>query len=247
MYSIEHVFLILEYHKLEHSPAATRHSFQTQFNVLKRLDVKTIHKLFNKFQQTVNMTGDLVRNVGPKKNVAIPASVTTVPKIIQQISGKFVWRIAAETGLKCSSTQKILNLHMFPFKIQNHYAIPKHAVWQRADFVNQILTVIDNKQFDLGWIWFTDEAHFHQNRFKSKQNWQFWGALKIPIGVKQNHCIQVSQSHCMGCSIHYRHYQPFFKQKKKKSLVMLCCNFGTNCCCTVYVGRSTRHQVVHAR
>ncbi|GBN37906.1 hypothetical protein AVEN_265072-1 [Araneus ventricosus] len=36
--------------------------------------------------------------------------------------------------------------------------------------------MIDNEGFDVGCIWFTDEAHFHLNGFVNKQNWRFWGS-----------------------------------------------------------------------
>ncbi|GBL85126.1 hypothetical protein AVEN_221339-1 [Araneus ventricosus] len=82
-----------------------------------------------------------------------------------------------QTGLKRSSMQKILrnSLRMFPYKIQSQQAIPIKAVQQRFDFANEILTMIDNEEFDVGCIWFTDEAHFHLNGFVNKQNWRFWG------------------------------------------------------------------------
>ncbi|GBM26475.1 hypothetical protein AVEN_206164-1 [Araneus ventricosus] len=44
----------------------------------------------------------------------------------------------------------------------------------KEDFANEILTMIDNEGFDVGCIWFTDEAHFHLNGFAKKQNWRFW-------------------------------------------------------------------------
>ncbi|GFU18075.1 uncharacterized protein TNCV_1446341 [Trichonephila clavipes] len=39
-----------------------------------------------------------------------------------------------------------------------------------------MLTMIDSEGFDVGCIWFTDEAHFHLNGFVNKQNWRFWGS-----------------------------------------------------------------------
>ncbi|GBM79190.1 hypothetical protein AVEN_209519-1 [Araneus ventricosus] len=98
--------------------------------------------------------------------------------IVQQNPKNTVRRIASETGLKSSSMQKILrnSLRMFPYKIQSHQAIPIKAVRQRFDFANEILTMIDNEGFDVGCIWFTDEAHFHLNGFVNKQNWRFWGS-----------------------------------------------------------------------
>ncbi|GBO21569.1 hypothetical protein AVEN_148389-1, partial [Araneus ventricosus] len=65
---------------------------------------------------------------------------------------------------------------MFPYKTQSHQALPIKAVRQRFDFANEILTMIDNEGFDVGCIWFTDEALFHLNGFMNKQNWIFWGS-----------------------------------------------------------------------
>ncbi|GFX86700.1 uncharacterized protein TNCV_1408981 [Trichonephila clavipes] len=150
MYSIEErVFLVLEYHRLQESPTATRRSFQARFSVPKGPEAKTIRSLFAKFQRTGSVTDDLVGNVGRKQTAVTPQNVATVSGIIQQNPMSSVRRTASEAGLKRSSTQKILrkSLHMFPFKIQTHHAVP-----------------------------FTDEAHFHLNGFVSKQNWRFWGS-----------------------------------------------------------------------
>ncbi|GFY07998.1 DUF4817 domain-containing protein [Trichonephila clavipes] len=187
MYSIkERVFLVLEYHRLQESTTATRRSFQARFNVPKGPDAKTIRTLFAKFQRTVRVTDDLVGNVGRKQTAVTPQNVETVSGIIQQNPMASVRRTASEAGLKRSSMQKILrkSLHMFPFKIQTHHSVPERAVQQRDDFANQMLTMIDSEGFDVGCIWFTDEAHFHLNGFVNKQNWRFLGVPKIHTGVK---------------------------------------------------------------
>ncbi|GBM05868.1 hypothetical protein AVEN_11801-1 [Araneus ventricosus] len=179
MYSIEQrVFLVLEYRRLKESPTATRRSFQARFNVPKGPDAKTILTLFAKFQRTGSVTDDLVGNVGRQQTAVTPENVATVSGIIQQNPMSSVRKIASETSLKRSSTQKILrkSLHMFPFKIQTHQAIPVRAVQQRVDFANHMLTMIDSEGFDVGCLWFTDEAHFHLNGIVNKQNWRFWGS-----------------------------------------------------------------------
>ncbi|GBL88043.1 hypothetical protein AVEN_133702-1 [Araneus ventricosus] len=173
MYSIEQrVFLVLEYHRLERSPMATRRSFQKRFNVPKGPDAKTIRKLFAKFERTDSVDDNRVGNVGPRQTVVTPENVAKVSGIVQQNPRNTVRRIASETGLKRTSTQKILrnSLRMFPYKIQSHQAIPIKAVRQRFDFAKEILTMIDNEGFDVRCIWFTDEAQFHLNGFVNKQN-----------------------------------------------------------------------------
>ncbi|GBO21533.1 hypothetical protein AVEN_63098-1 [Araneus ventricosus] len=41
--------------------------------------------------------------------------------------------------------------------------------------------MIDNEGFDVGCIWFTDEAHFHLNGFVHKQKWRFWGSENLHL------------------------------------------------------------------
>ncbi|GBN31561.1 hypothetical protein AVEN_100073-1 [Araneus ventricosus] len=123
------------------------------------------------------MDDNRVGNVGLWQTVVTPENVSKVSAIVQQNPRNTVRRIASVTGLKRSSTQKILrnSLRMFPYKIQSHRAIPIKAVRQRFDFANEIDdTMIDNEGFDVGCIWFTDKAHFYLNGFVNKQNSRFW-------------------------------------------------------------------------
>ncbi|GBL96723.1 hypothetical protein AVEN_111859-1 [Araneus ventricosus] len=107
MYSIkQRVFLVLEYHRLERSPTATIRSFQERFNVPKGPDAKTIRNLFAKFERTGSVGDNLVGNVEPRQTVVTPENVSKVPGIVQQNPRNTVRRIASETGLKRSSTQK---------------------------------------------------------------------------------------------------------------------------------------------
>ncbi|GBM01602.1 hypothetical protein AVEN_60019-1 [Araneus ventricosus] len=131
MYSIEQrVFMVLEYRRLERSNTATRLSFQKRFNVPKGPDAKTIRKLFAKFERTGSVDDNRARNVGPRQTVATSENVAKVSGIVQQNPRNTVRRIALETGLKRSGTQKILrnSLRMFPYKIQSRQAIPIKSV-----------------------------------------------------------------------------------------------------------------------
>ena len=117
-------------------------------------------------------------NVGRRKSTITSENVATVSSLIQQNPRKSVRKVAAEAGLKATSTHKILRnvLHMFPFKIQCHHAIPARTVEQRENFAQNMLNMIDQEGFDPGCIWFTDESHFYVNGFVNKQNWRFWGS-----------------------------------------------------------------------
>ncbi|GBL79038.1 hypothetical protein AVEN_48989-1 [Araneus ventricosus] len=85
MYSIEQrVFLVLEYHRLERSPTATRHSFQKRFNVPKGPDTKTIRRHFAKFERTGSVDDNRVGNVGLGQTVVTSENVAKVSVIVQQ-------------------------------------------------------------------------------------------------------------------------------------------------------------------
>ncbi|GBM44771.1 hypothetical protein AVEN_164927-1 [Araneus ventricosus] len=136
---------------------------------------KNIRKLFAKFEQTGSVDDNRVGNVGPRETVVTPENVAKVSGIVQQNPRNTLRRIASVTGLKRSNKQKILRniRRMFLYKIQSRQAISIKAVRQRFDFANEILTMVDNEGFDVGCIWFTDEAHLHLNGFVNKQNWRF--------------------------------------------------------------------------
>ena len=64
MYSIgQRVFLVLEFHSLEHSVTATRRSFQRRFNVAKRPFMKIIRRLFANSERASIVANDLVGHV----------------------------------------------------------------------------------------------------------------------------------------------------------------------------------------
>lgn len=118
------------------------------------------------------------------------------------------------------------------------------AVQQRVDFANQILTMIDTDGFDVGCIWFTDEAHFHLNGIVNKQNWRFWGSEnphlceeKALYSPKVTAWAAVCARGIIG---------PFFV-RETVTTERYRYNFGTICQHSTSVGGSTRYRLVHAR
>ena len=94
MYSIEEcVFLVLEFHRLQHSPTATRRSFQNRFNVPVGPDAKTIRMLFAKFQRTGSVDDDRKGNVGPRQTIVTPENVAKVSRTVQKNPRKNIRRI----------------------------------------------------------------------------------------------------------------------------------------------------------
>ncbi|GBN13044.1 hypothetical protein AVEN_139403-1 [Araneus ventricosus] len=119
MYSIECVFLVLEYNRLESSPTATMCSFQKRFNVPKGPDAKTNPKLFANFKWTGRMDDNRMGNVGPRQTIVTSENVAQVSGIVHQNPRTTVRRIASETGLKHSSTQKNIEKQPMDVSIQN--------------------------------------------------------------------------------------------------------------------------------
>ena len=112
--------------------SARRWSFQTKFNVAKGLVAKTIYRLFATFERTGSGADDLIRHVGSRTVVVTSKNVTTFFAFSPQHPRKSVRRIAAEIGLKLSSTIIILwiCLHIFPYRRQCHQVILASAMHQ---------------------------------------------------------------------------------------------------------------------
>ncbi|GBO27624.1 hypothetical protein AVEN_267443-1 [Araneus ventricosus] len=205
---------------------------------------KPFARLFAKFEWIGSVDDNRVGNVGPRQTVVTPENVAKVSGFVQQNPRNTVRRIASETGLKRSSTQKILrnSLLIFPYKIQSHQTIPIKALRQRFDFANEILTMMDNEGFDVGCIWLTDEAHFHLNGFANKQNWRFWGSENPHLceerplhSPKVTAWVAVCSRSIIG---------PFFMRE----------TISSERCITIleqfvstHVGGSTKNRVVHTR
>lgn len=189
------LILILKYHKLEIHPMATCSSFETQLNVPKSPNMKTVYQLIDKFLWTDNMADDLVENISLKKTIVTSENVAIVSGFNWQNSRKSIQRIATEIGLKHFSTQRILrnNLHMFSFKIQSHQSIPIQTVRQRTDIANQILRMIDSEEFDVSHIhrWCTVSPEFICE-LKKLVIWVFW---KSPVVWSKSTVF--SQSYCV--------------------------------------------------
>ena len=146
------------------------------FKVRKGPDGKTVCDLFQKFQQIGYMADVLVRIVGPTHSVVTTKNATSPAAVVQRHQTTSVHRLAAQSGIRPSSTWRILQktLHIFLYKIQWCHAIPVRAKWQWEDFANVMLDMIDSSGFDINQIWFTDKDNFHLDGVVNGHNWRFW-------------------------------------------------------------------------
>ena len=181
--------------------------------------------LFTKTERSDSVADDLVGHADSRLTDVTLENVATVSAIVWQQTWKSDRKIVAKTTLKRSSTHTILrsSLHMFPYKIQSHQAIPVSAVRQQLDFLNRILNMIYNDGFGVDCIWFTDEAHFHLNRFVNKQNYRFWCSINSFYVWRYHLFIRNLQ---FGCGIQQRHYC-LFHYSLNNNQGTLCCNFTT--------------------
>ena len=90
--------------------------FQNRFSVQLGPDAITIRKLFVKFERIDSKADDRKVNLGPRQIVVTPENAAKFSVIVHQNPKKRIRRIASATGLKYTSTQKILknSLRLFP-------------------------------------------------------------------------------------------------------------------------------------
>ena len=83
VYSLEQrIFLVFEFHRLEHSVVATR---QRKFNVIKEPKSDTIKDLLEKFQQTGNVKDKHAGNVGRPRTETTKRNVQQIQELVQQV------------------------------------------------------------------------------------------------------------------------------------------------------------------
>ncbi|GBN68733.1 hypothetical protein AVEN_133821-1 [Araneus ventricosus] len=153
------IFLVLEYHRLEHSFVQTRRSFQRKFDVRRGPSdnaMKTVRK--------IRMNGiHRIGNVGRPRSAVTEPNVDAVQQVILQQPRTSVRRVASRAALRRMTTHRNMrhNLHMFPYKIQTRQALSVNAVDTRYDFANAMLQLVDERDIDVRNIWFSDEAYFN--------------------------------------------------------------------------------------
>ena len=160
----ERIFLVLEFHRLEHNVPATRRSFQQKFNVTKGPKTETITELFAKFQRTGNVNDEKAGNVGRPRSTTTAANAQLVESVIQKQPCVSVRRVAATVQIKPTSTYRLLrqSLHVFPYKIQTRQPLTAASTNSREIFANDMVQMIDVGDINVDNIniWFSDEAYF---------------------------------------------------------------------------------------
>lgn len=179
VYSIEQrVFLVSEYFKCRESAAEAVRKFNTHFKIKRKKDGPTtayVTQLIKKFRDTGSVED---RKRVKTSTVCNEENSKKVKDVIEQNPKIGHRRIAQQVGLKRQSTLNIMKklLNLFPYKIQVYQALQEKDFERRLRFGNTMCNMIDEKRFDIGKIWFSDEAHFHLEGFVNKQNWRFWAS-----------------------------------------------------------------------
>ena len=181
-YSVpERIALVKFYYANNNSPIAAQRKFATEFK-LKTTgpSVLTINNLIRKFERTGSVGDDSVGNVGRQKSVKTPENIQKTRAVFQTSPRKSIRRAAQQVGINRETLRQIVveDLHLFPYKIQTHQPLSPRAMEQRLCFANTIVHRIDEQDFDVNMVWFSDEAHFHLDGFVNKQNWRIWGTEK---------------------------------------------------------------------
>ena len=66
--------------------------------------------------------------------------------------------------------------------MQLQHFIPENNVPKRLEFANKLISLKD-ENFDLGSIWFSDEAHFYLSGYVNKQNFRYWGTENPHVAI----------------------------------------------------------------
>ncbi|GBN12972.1 hypothetical protein AVEN_183797-1, partial [Araneus ventricosus] len=171
------IFLVLKYHRLEHSCVQTRCSFQRRFDARRGPSDNAIKALFEKFERTGNVNDDRIVNVGRPCSAVTESNGDAVQQAILQQPRATVRRDASRAGLRRMSTHRIMrhNLHMSPYNIQPRLPLSVNATDARDDFSNVMLQLVDEGDIDVGNIWFSDDPYFNLDGFVNKQNWSICG------------------------------------------------------------------------
>ncbi|GBM93016.1 hypothetical protein AVEN_219830-1 [Araneus ventricosus] len=76
---LEHrIFIVLEYHRMEHSYVQTRRSFQRRFDVRRGSSDNAIKALFEKFERTGNVNDNRIGNVGRPRSAITESNADAI-------------------------------------------------------------------------------------------------------------------------------------------------------------------------
>ncbi|GBM17736.1 hypothetical protein AVEN_56047-1 [Araneus ventricosus] len=95
----QRIFLVLKYHRLEHSCVQTRRSFQRRFDVRRVPSDNAIKALFEKFERTENVNDDRIENVGRPHSAVTESNADAVLHVILQQPRTSLPRVASRAGL----------------------------------------------------------------------------------------------------------------------------------------------------
>ncbi|GBN92133.1 hypothetical protein AVEN_117125-1 [Araneus ventricosus] len=90
------IFLVLDYHRLEHSCVQMRRSFQRRFDVRRGPSDNAIKALFEKFERTRNVSDDHIGNVGRPPSAVTESKADAVQQVILQQPRTSVRRMDSE-------------------------------------------------------------------------------------------------------------------------------------------------------
>ncbi len=171
----------VEAYILNNSIIATPRAFRKQFK-LKRCDPVPSPKTLRRWHENVRTNG--ITNNGeqgrPKpgwsKSVSKEETVERVREALIVSSVRSGWKHAASLQIKHTSWQRIVknDLNMQPFKIQITQQVKDDNYPQRFLFCEKMLTMVALDNFDVGCIWFSDEAHFDLFGNANKQNFCYY-------------------------------------------------------------------------
>ncbi|GBL70488.1 hypothetical protein AVEN_217785-1 [Araneus ventricosus] len=189
-YSVsERIFIVRTHYSNNNSPIVTQRKFATEFK-LKTTgpSVSTINRLIEKFERTGSVCDDMFGNVGRPLSVKTTEKIERTRQAFERSPRTSIRKAAQQVRIKRESVRQIVvaDLQLFRYTIQIHQRLSQRSVEQRLEFVNSIVEMIDNDQFDVNMLWRSDEAHFHLNGYVNRQNWRIWGTENSHFAIEKS-------------------------------------------------------------
>lgn len=165
------------------SIVVTQHSFRKHYK-RKRHDLVPSPKAIKRWPENIRLHG-IANNdekgrpkSSPPRTVPTQTNVERVRSALVAMPTSSGRKHAASTHLSQCSWRRIVrdDLNMHPFKIQITQQLKDDNYTRRFVFCETILTMVEVDNFDIGRIWFSDEAHFDLFGNVNKQNCRYYAS-----------------------------------------------------------------------
>ena len=172
-YSIEEkVFSVIEYIKVGENATEVVRRFQKHFSTKQSPSIVSIKAWFMNFKENGTVHDLRAESSGGGKKIRTEDTVRRIKQYFQDNPTHSLRVAEGAVQIRKSTIHLVLkeDLKFKAYKITIVQPLTERAIQKRLSFANQMITMIDNQEFDPIKIFFSDECHFWLNGFVNKQN-----------------------------------------------------------------------------